>query len=311
MNKLRFSILFFFISFLFAQNISAQDFEPIRFNNKPVHEKDISKLSPIEIVEDSLVYFADSMYYSAFPENKTDACYEFIRLIKKALIIPNSFTYSFPKLKENIVIINSPDNAFRIYNWEVVKSEAEKRYYGAIQMSSGNFIPLIDVSDQIIRGMEDSILMNNRWVGALYYNILQREISGERIYFLLGWNGASMNSEKKIVEAFGFNSLGQSVFGAPVFNIIDKGQRKSANRFVLEYQKGAKLYMNYDKETDQIVFDHCESQIGDPVKKFTYIPDGTYDGLKWSGNKWNMFEDVVQISVLQQGNAPVEKPIKQ
>ena len=159
--------------------------------------------------------------------------------------------------------------------------------------------------------MEDSILMNNRWVGALYYNILQREISGERIYFLLGWNGASMNSEKKIVEAFGFNSLGQSVFGAPVFNIIDKGQRKSANRFVLEYQKGAKLYMNYDKETDQIVFDHCESQIGDPVKKFTYIPDGTYDGLKWSGNKWNMFEDVVQISVLQQGNAPVEKPIKQ
>ncbi|HMT35234.1 MAG: hypothetical protein IPF62_13845 [Bacteroidetes bacterium] len=310
MNKQRFSILFILLSFFCMPVIQAQDFEPIRFDNKPVHDKDIQKLSPIQILEDSLVYYADSMYYSAFPENKVEACYQFIRLLKGALNTPNSFSYPFPKLKENIVIMQSPDNAFRIYNWEIIKSDIEKRYYGAIQMSNGTFIPLIDVSDQIVRGLEDSIFMNSRWAGALYYNIIQKELGNDKVYFLLGWNGASMNSEKKIMEAFGFNSKGQAVFGAPMFNIIDRGNRKTPNRFIYEYQKGAKLSLNYEKETDQIIMDHCESQIGDPAKKFTYIPDGTYDGLRWDGNKWNMSENVVQIDIREQGNAPVEKPIK-
>ncbi|MCC7030962.1 MAG: hypothetical protein IT257_11710 [Chitinophagaceae bacterium] len=310
MNKPRFSLLLLIISVFLSSALLAQDFEPVRFDAKPIHDKDISKLSPIEILEDSLVYFADSMYYSAFPENKTDACYKFIKTIRAAINIPNSFSYAFPKLRESIVILESPDKAFRIYNWEIIKSDVEKRYYGAMQLQNGSFFPLIDVSDQIVRGIEDSILMNSRWMGALYYNIIQKEIAGEKLYFLLGWNGASTNSEKKIVEAFGFNSKGQAVFGAPLFNTLDRGQRKTPNRFLVEYQKGAKLSLNFDTQTDQIIFDHCESQIGDPVKKFTYIPDGTYDGLKWDGSKWNMYENVVQINFLEQGAAPVEKPIK-
>lgn len=311
MHKQSFSLLiviFFFFSFV---KVVAQDYEPIRWDNKPVHDKDISKLTPIQIMEDSMVFFADSMYYSAFPENKVEACYQFIRVLKKALNTPNSFAYPFPKLKENIAILEAPDGAFRIYNWEIIKSDVEKRYYAAMQMSNGSFIPLIDVSDQIIRGLEDSILMNNRWAGALYYNIVQKQLGNDKLYFLIGWNGASMNSEKKIVEPFGFNSQGQAVFGAPLFSTLDRGKRVAPNRFIVEYQKGAKLSLNYDKESEQIIFDHCESQIGDPNKKFTYVPDGTYDGLKWDGNRWNMYENIVQISILEQGNAPVDRPIKQ
>ena len=224
MKKQHFSILILFISFFCVSKMFAQDFEPIRFEAKPVHDKDISKLSPIQILEDSMVFFADSMYYSAFPENKTEGCYQFIRVLRNALNTPNSFTYPFTKLKESITIVQSPDNAFRIFNWEIIKSEAEKRYYGAVQMNNGSFIPLIDVSDQIVRGTEDSIFMNSRWMGAIYYNIVVKDIAGDKVYFLLGWNGASMNSEKKLVEPFGFNSRGQAVFGAPLFNTIDRGQ---------------------------------------------------------------------------------------
>ena len=296
--------------FLINYKSFSQQNEAIRSDLKPIHDKDISKLSTMQILEDSLVYFADSMYYSAFPENKVNGCYEFIRVLKTALNTPNSFIYPFPKLQNNIQYLVAPDKSFRIFNWEVMKSPAEKRYYAAIQMSDGNFIPLIDISDQIIRGAEDSVFTNNRWYGALYYNIIKKDLGGQSVYFLLGWNGNSLNSEKKIIDVFGFSSNGKAVFGAPLFNTLERGKRLNPNRFIIEYQKGAKLTMNYDTDADQIIFDHCESQIGDPAKKYTYIPDGTYDGLKWDGNSWRMYENVIQILQLEQGNAPVEKPIK-
>jgi hypothetical protein len=297
---------------LFSANVIvvAQDFENNSPQRQQIHTEDINKLSPLEILEDSLVYFADSMYNSPIPENRVEGNEYFIRLMKRFLRTEGSFQHANKKLSQKINIISSPDNVFKIYNWEVVQATDLGRYYGVIQLSDGQLRPLIDISDKIIRGTEDSTFANGRWFGCIYYNILQREIAGQQIYFLLGWNGNSLNSERKIVEAFGFNSQGQIQFGAPLFVSIERGKRKNVNRFVLEYQRGAKVSMNFDKETNQIIMDHCESQIGDPAKRYTYIPDGTYDGLTWDGTKWIMSENVLQIQDLQQGNAPIDKPIK-
>lgn len=292
------------------RSLHAQDFE----NNSPlqqqVHHTDISKLSPLEILEDSLVYFADSMYRSPIPEYRIEGNEFFIRTIKRFLKTEGSFTFPATKLSQKIGILIAPDNEFKIYNWEVIQSTDLGRYYGVIQLKDGTIFPLVDISDKIIRGTEDSTFSGGRWFGCLYYNILKHEIEGQPIYFLLGWNGNSLNSERKIIEAFGLNSRGQAQFGAPLFLALERGKRKNVNRFVLEYQRGAKVSLNFDKENNQIVLDHCESQIGDPAKKYTYIPDGTYDGLTWDGSKWIMSENVLQIQDLQQGNVPVDKPIK-
>ena len=289
---------------------TAQSQDVVNPDRSPVHDKDIQLLSPVEIIEDSLVYFADSMYYSQIPEARIDGSYAFIRLLKTMLKTQGTFSYPFNKLKNSIGILNAPDNSFRIYNWEIIRGTVERRYYGVIQKNDGSFIPLVDVSDQIIRGAEDSVFFGNRWMGCLYYNMVQKSIGGQQVYFLLGWNGNATNSERKIIDAFGFNPQGQSQFGAPVFTSLERGVRKNPMRFILEYQKGSKVSLNYDKELDQIIFDHCESQIGDPAKKYTYLPDGTYDGFTWDGQQWKMAENIVQITELQQGNAPIEKPIK-
>jgi hypothetical protein len=278
--------------------------------NQPIHDKDISKLSPLEIMEDSLVFFADSMYDSAIPEYRIEGSYVFITGMKNFLRTPNSFSHDCKKLSEKISIVKSPDNEFKLYTWEVLRGSSDIRYYGVIQLKDGSYTPLVDVSESIIRGAEDSTFTGTRWYGCIYYNILIKELDGQKIYFLLGWNGSSMNSEKKIIEAFGFNSQGQSRFGAPLFNIIERGKRRTVNRYLYEYQKGSKASLNFEKESNLIMMDHCESQIGDPAKRFTYIPDGTYDGFSWDGTKWIMQENVKQILELQQGNAPVEKPIK-
>lgn len=289
---------------------TAQDFENSSPGRAQVHSTDIRKLSPLEILEDSLVFFADSMYASPVPEYRADGNDQFIRVMKKFLKMPESFTADHKKLKEKIAILTAPDQSFRIYNWEVIQSSELGRYYGVIQLKDGRILPLIDVSDKIIRGAEDSTFSGTRWFGSLYYNMLMQDIGGQKIYFLLGWNGNSLNSERKIIEAFGFNSLGQAQFGAPLFNVVERGKRRNTHRFVLEYQRGARVSLNYDKDNGQIIMDHCESQIGDPAKKYTYIPDGTYDGLSWDGSKWNMSENVLDIQDLKQGNAPVDKPIK-
>ena len=203
----------------------------------------------------------------------------------------------------------APDNSFKIYNWEIIRNSVERRYYGIIQTKKGDILPLIDVSGEVIRGAEDSVFSNSRWYGNMYYNMLMKPVDGKNLYFLFGWNGNSMNSERKIVDAFYIDDRGQAVFGAPVFSVLDRGKRKKTNRLVIEYEKGAKVSMNYDTETKQIIFDHCESQIGDPAKKYTYIPDGTYDGLEWDGNQWVMHENVVQITILKDGEAPLDKAI--
>lgn len=296
------------IMLLPAGPLLAQEFENINPERMKVHDKDISQLSPLEILEDSLVFMVDSMYFSSLDESRIDGSYEFIRLFKKFLHTPGSFSAPLTKLREKITIIEAPDQRFRLYNWEVVRSGYERRYYGAIQSSDGESMPLVDISDQIIRGAEDSTFSNSRWFGCLYYNIQMKDIGNQRMYFLLGWNGNSLNSDRKLVEAMRLGNK-QVAFGAPVFNLIDRGKRRSTKRMIIEYQKGAKLSLNLDAETGNIIFDHCESQIGDPAKKYTYIPDGTYDGLRWEKDQWVMDENMIRITNLKDGEAPVDKAI--
>lgn len=297
------------ISFLLCSTFiaNAQEFENVSPARTQLHNGDISKLSTLEKMEDTLVFLADSMYFSQLDESRISGNEEFIKVFKRLLKLPESYKASFDKLKNKIVIMPSPDKLFKIYNWEIVRNNVERRYYCVIQMEDGSIHPFIDISDQVIRGFEDSVFTNQRWYGTLYYNLIMKESDAGKHYFLLGWNGNSLNSEKKIVDVFQFDARGKVSFGAPVFDVIERGKRKRTHRFVMEYEKAAKVSMNYDKENGQIVFDHCESQIGDPAKKYTYVPDGTYDGLKWNGNEMVMNENVIQITILKDGEAPIER----
>ncbi len=45
------------------------------------------------------------------------------------------------------------------------------------------------------------------------------------------------------------------------------------------------------------------------VKKYTYIPDGDYEGLQWKNGKWVHINKVYN-QVLENGKAPVPNPIR-
>jgi hypothetical protein len=307
--------LIIFLTLFTSTLLQAQDEENVPVfnpNPKPVHSEDVLTLSPIQRYEDSLVHALDSMYLSAIPEVTEGANMEVVRLLKRMFRETQAFRYEFPKLKEYMNIIDPPDKKFRLYNWEVQRNEGVARYYLVVQKPDGSILPMLDVSDQILRGAEDSVFNTSgmRWYGCLYYNLIPREVNGNTIYFLIGRNINTLNSDRKIVEALQFTEDGQALFGQPVFNTIDRGVRKYPKRFIYEYQKNAVLSLNYDKETDQIIFDHCESQIGDAAKRYTYTPDGTYDGMRWNNNQWVMYENIVDIQILEDGKAPVDQPLK-
>ena len=294
--------LFLVILILLGSKSFAQTQEPPINEPRMMHSVGVKLLTnPLDRYEDSLVYYADSMYYSVMPENRIGANIEFIRMLKITLKIPGSNTFAFEKLKNKINIVEPEDKTFRIFNWEILRNGNQLRYYGAIQTVFDNELKtfgLVDYSEQLVRGIEDSILDNTRWFGAKYYNIIQQEVNGGRAYFLLGFNSSDVNSNKKIVECMYFNSKQEVVFGAPVFqsNYTDK----ICNRFLLEYQKDSKASLNWDTQYNTIIFDHLESNVGDPAKKYTNVPDGTYDGLKWNGTIWRLKRNVVQITEINQ-----------
>ena len=68
--------------------------------------------------------------------------------------------------------------------------------------------------------------------------------------------------------------------------------------------------MVYDDDLNMIIYDHLISESNEPAKKFTYHPDGDYEGFKWVNGKW-VHIDKVFDQKLEDGQAPVAKPLNE
>ena len=67
--------------------------------------------------------------------------------------------------------------------------------------------------------------------------------------------------------------------------------------------------MTYDPELGMIIYEHLISETGEPNKKYTYIPDGDYEGLKWKDGKWVHIQKVFDQKT-PEGHEPVPDPIR-
>ncbi len=57
----------------------------------------------------------------------------------------------------------------------------------------------------------------------------------------------------------------------------------------MEYKKDASPRLTYDPDMDMIIYEHLISETGEPNKKYNYIPDGDYEGLKWVDGKMGAY----------------------
>jgi hypothetical protein len=263
-------------------------------------------------IEDTLSGYGHDMIFDSDASGRFFADSIFIRTFVRALKTPYSFSYPFDSIK-TVSKIYAPDSSFRIFTWQIERDESYYRQYGTIQFhtkdGSLKLVPLFDASDNTSNAI-DSVRNNRNWIGAIYYNIIMKEFKGKKYYTLLGFDDNDFVSTKKWIEVLSLGENDQPVFGGKFFDYKEDSTKPAqpAYRFCFEYKKDAKARLNYDSEMDMIVFDHLISETNEPNKKFTLIPDGDYEGFKWSNGKWVHVESVFEHQKLKEGEAPLPQP---
>ena len=283
---------------LLTAQASAQHITPSDF--KSLHQKEDSMKRMIKnIMIDSLT--AGRMRSDSF----------FVKTLVRSLQVRNSFYFPFDSLK-GIGKIYSPDSTFRIITWQLSFDDYYCRQRGAIQFKTPDgslkLVPLRDYSE-FTENSTDSVRTKDTWIGAVYYNIIRKQYNGRNYYTLFGFDANSVRSNKKWIEVLTFDAKGLPLFGAPFTFDKDSIPRKPQQRFSIEYKKDASTMVNYDADLDVILVDHLVSETDEPELAYTYVPDGDYEGFKWSKGQWQHVDKVFHEK-LEDGQAPVPQPIK-
>lgn len=270
-------------------------------------------------------------------DQKLERNRQFAKLLIETLRQPESFSYPFDSL-ESISILRPEDNSFRIFTWQILDKQDDSQYYGnqthyyfgVVQRKYVNEdgeteyipIPLIEMNE-IPPGVENLVLDNQNWLGALYYpakyhtaiptlpfkyyDPRKQDSNGkikkvkQTFYVLLGWNGLDNRSNLKFVDVMSFDPevKDRVVFGANVFyfDLVPKF------RALFKYSEYAPFTLNYAyvkkgwRKKKMIVYDHLASpKPGE--RKLQEIwemgPDGSYDALAYEkrGGYFGWFTNV-------------------
>ena len=293
------SCFIFSILLCFGTNVFAQ--QPLTKSAKAL----------LKIKEDSLSIIGKQIVASEEASVRFRSDSQFTRLLVRSLKTPFSFNYPFDSLT-TISRLYSPDSLFRIFTWQVSRDADLHRRHGAIQMRTADgslkLFPLIDRSI-VIQNQEDTVTNNEWWIGAIYYKVIKKVYNNKNYYTLFGYDENSIRSTKKRIEVLTFDEKDSPVFGGKYFTFEkDTINKPVQSRYTIEYKKNGNGRILYDDELDMIIYDHLISESNEPAKKFTYIPDGDYEGFKWVNGKWQHIEKVFNQK-LEDGQAPVLKPI--
>ncbi|MFT4986071.1 MAG: hypothetical protein ACI81Y_000208 [Glaciecola sp.] len=256
------------LSLLFSYNTYAQMFTEV--NEKAIQDE------------------YEAIFKNSSDESKLKAADEFLVSFRQNLYKNGAYSYPFEALRMGK--LTSPDDKFRLFNWNVNLTNGQEKYYGLIVIPKKDrveIITLYDKSDEV-ENPEQAALSDQKWLGALYYRIIAFKKGGRPHYALLGWDGFSNTTNKKVIEVMSFNGGGVK-FGSSVFN---KG-KSTQKRILFEYAEDAVMSLKYDKKLKSIVFDHL-APIGNHIdsQKEFFAPDMTFDAYSFKKGKWHFIDNI-------------------
>lgn len=268
----------------------------------PAQEKK-SERQILDLYNDTLKSILKELYSAETDKEKEIKNALFINSLEKSLLLPNSYTYPFDSLND-IARLSSPDQSFRIYNWNIPWEDGTHSYYGFIQKKQiiitkkGMFkkekhehillFPLIDKSASV-RNEESYVSDNKKWLGMLYYKIIPKKTKNKTFYTLLAWDGNNKFSSKKIIDVLTFAKNGTPSFGNYLFNMNKLHQK----RVIFEYSKLCSMSLKYDEKKESIIFDHLIPTQPQLEGQFQYYcPDLGCDGFGFKRGRWNFETDI-------------------
>ena len=229
---------------------------------------------------------------------------KFREFLLETLQLKGSYDYPFSSLK-TIGIIPSPDQAFKIINWNVKLEDESNLFYCFIVKNSGRkkknkIIELVEKQSNFEQ-LSKEVLTENNWYGAVYYKIVPLKKGSKTSYTLLGWRSNATMSYMKLIETLSIQ--GNHVkLGAPIF--INKTEK--LKRVVFEYSKKATMSLRYEAKYERIIFDHLSPESPSMTGFYEYyVPDMSYDSYLLVDGKWVLKEDVIGV------NEPENKTYKQ
>lgn len=216
--------------------------------------------------------------------------------VEEMLKKPGSFWFAFDSLK-TISVVKSKKDEIRILTWVVPNLYGTYKHYGFVQTNeeAPRYYELMDKSDSLTR-VDQRMLGPDNWFGAVYYELIDKRVNGKRVYTLLGLHPNNASTTKKVVDVMFFDDMGKLKFGAPIFQLPKKLQK----RIVFEYSAQATMSLKYHKvksflffKRNLIVFDHLSPPDLSLLNQFQYYgPDFSNDALKFKKGRWVYMEDV-------------------
>lgn len=242
--------------------------------------------------EDTLKLLSTTIIYATDEEERKLANISFIENLSEVLEYEKSFKYPFELLPKEI-ILNSPNNHFRMFNWYLRKENNTYEYYAIIQYYNKikqkyEVINLKDNSENL-RKPENKELDANNWFGCYYYDIILHKKDDINIYTLLGWDGNDKYSDKKIIDVMYFSGKELVKFGIPIFKYKDDLK----NRIILEYSSKTSISLRYNKKEKKIIFNNLIAPKNELIGfEEYYIPDGSFNAYFLDKEKWNYEKDI-------------------
>ena len=219
---------------------------------------------------------------------KSSISQSIMRDLRKSLEKKGSFTYSYNEIV-NLGKVTSSDEQLRIFSWNYTLENGAYRYFALLQKRDGRKIALIELHQNL--KVEESMvtkLSANKWLGALYYQIVPFKHNKRSLYLLLGWDGNKGRTNKKVIETIGFSKTGEPELGLPVIDW--RGKRLS--RVVFEYSNQVQMKLRYHERENCVVFDHLSPSEPRYINQFEYYgPDFSYDALEFKNGIWNLVEE--------------------
>ena len=218
----------------------------------------------------------------------------------------------------NCGVLTSKDQKVRIITWNTPIDTGAYQYYGFLQVFNkklGKYLvfKLQDKSSSIDRP-ERALLSPEKWLGCLYYKIIETRSGRNTLYTLLGVELGNTFTSSKFIEVLSLNPNGVPCFGGNYFQQYYKKQKLKAgnqdpgmpkasfpagkrnllkNRWIFEYKYSLQVKLTYNETEKAIYIPHLSPPNPSLIGQYQfYGPDLSVDAIKWRAGKWVLYEDV-------------------
>ena len=273
-HTMRYIVLVFFLSFF------ANAFSQVELSEKDKQYFQAAELK-LQAIQKKLFTTKNDSLKSVY--NK-----EFLGLLDTTLSAELSFYYPFDSLTQ-IARLTSPDNKFKIINWNIYKGDGSFFYFGFLQTFDAKtkkyeYFKLVDKS-MTVKNPETYVGEPDKWFGMLYYKI----IKCKDYYTLLAWDGNDKLTQRKFIDILYFKDNGDPIFGKDEF----KFPKKNPRRIMFEYSTEITMSLKYNEEKGMIIFDHLAPKDQYMEGQFQYYgPDFSYDAFDYSKGTWKFVPDI-------------------